>query len=232
MHQRRNTPIVKRRYVTDNRFHCQKLPCPRPNGEQAVSRDGKRLQIGGEVVWSLCGKQNSPMFGSCFGSAEYPSRIRRVFPVGSGPKVTSTQRFQNKSQTWASFAGKRHRHTSAMQKRAPANADALCALGGEARIRTGGEGFAGPCLTTWPLRRYEKGRSRPALVLAWSGLRGSNPRPPPWQGGALPTALSPRAQGVIYGNSAARASKKWTSLQKSSFAQVDAIEIINGQQRC
>ena len=27
---------------------------------------------------------------------------------------------------------------------------------------------------------------------SWSGLRGSNPRPPPWQGGALPTALSPR----------------------------------------
>ena len=25
--------------------------------------------------------------------------------------------------------------------------------GGEARIRTGGKGFAGLCLTTWPLRR-------------------------------------------------------------------------------
>ena len=24
--------------------------------------------------------------------------------------------------------------------------------GGDARIRTGGEGFAGPCLTTWPRR--------------------------------------------------------------------------------
>ena len=78
--------------------------------------------------------------------------------------------------------------------------------GGEARIRTGGEGFAGPCLTTWPLRRYEKGRSRPALVLAWSGLRGSNPRPPPWQGGALPTALSPQAQRIIYGKPRPRAS--------------------------
>ena len=43
---------------------------------------------------------------------------------------------------------------------------------------------------------YEKGRTRPALKLAWSGLRGSNPRPPPWQGGALPTALSPQVRGI------------------------------------
>ena len=87
--------------------------------------------------------------------------------------------------------------------------------GGEARIRTGGEGFAGPCLTTWPLRRYEKGRSRPALVLAWSGLRGSNPRPPPWQGGALPTALSPQAQGIIYGNRRPRASPNFKFVRKN-----------------
>ena len=26
----------------------------------------------------------------------------------------------------------------------------------------------------------------------WSGLRGSNPPPPPWQGGALPNELNPR----------------------------------------
>ena len=29
-------------------------------------------------------------------------------------------------------------------------------------------------------------------VSAWSGLRGSNSVPPPWQGGALPDELSPR----------------------------------------
>ena len=92
--------------------------------------------------------------------------------------------------------------------------------GGEARIRTGGEGFAGPCLTTWPLRRYEKGRSRPALVLAWSGLRGSNPRPPPWQGGALPTALSPQAQGIIYGKPRPRASPNFKFVGKNFGEQV------------
>ena len=29
-------------------------------------------------------------------------------------------------------------------------------------------------------------------LLLWSGLRGSNPPPPPWQGGALPNELNPR----------------------------------------
>ena len=44
--------------------------------------------------------------------------------------------------------------------------------GGATRIRTGDQGFAGPCLSH--------------LAMApWSGLRDSNPRPPPWQGGAL-----------------------------------------------
>ena len=32
--------------------------------------------------------------------------------------------------------------------------------GGEARIRTGGKGFAGLCLTTWPLRLICKGPIR------------------------------------------------------------------------
>ena len=69
--------------------------------------------------------------------------------------------------------------------------------GGENRIRTGGEGFAGLCLTTWP--------SRPGTIRAgvlyvagpdvqWSGQRGSNPRPPPWQGGALPAEPCPHME--------------------------------------
>ena len=41
------------------------------------------------------------------------------------------------------------------------------------------EGFADLCLTTWPQHRI------------WSGLRGSNSLPPPWQGGALPDELKP-----------------------------------------
>ena len=48
------------------------------------------------------------------------------------------------------------------QEKGACYADALNSLGGEARIRTGGEGFAGPCLTTWPLRHMKKAdRDRP-----------------------------------------------------------------------
>ena len=56
---------------------------------------------------------------------------------------------------------------------------ALGRSGGEARIRTGGKGFAGLCLTTWPLRRrYEKGRfeNRPdACDGADNGARTRDP---------------------------------------------------------
>ena len=31
------------------------------------------------------------------------------------------------------------------------------------------------------------------VLKIWSGKRGSNPRPPPWQGGALSTELFPQA---------------------------------------
>ena len=55
----------------------------------------------------------------------------------------------------------------------------LFSLGGATRNRTGDKGFADPCLTSWPWRR-------------WSGLRGSNPPPRPWQGRALPNELNPR----------------------------------------
>ena len=49
------------------------------------------------------------------------------------------------------------------------------------------KGFADLCLTTWLWCHIKK----------WSGLRGSNPLPPPWQGGALPDELNP----LIYGAS-------------------------------
>jgi hypothetical protein len=44
-------------------------------------------------------------------------------------------------------------------------------------IRTRGEGFADPCLTTWRRRRIRKVKS---------GRWDSNPRPSPWQGDVLP----------------------------------------------
>ena len=59
--------------------------------------------------------------------------------------------------------------------------------GGDTRNRTGDKGFADLCLTSWLCRRLKKGPARKSdLLLSWSGKRGSNSRPPPWQGGALP----------------------------------------------
>ena len=88
-------------------------------------------------------------------------------------------------------------YPTAPQSRQRKKADILCQplelSGGDVRIRTGDKGFAGLCLTTWPRRHMLRAGTRPALCIAWSGLRGSNPRPQPWQGCALPTALSPRA---------------------------------------
>ena len=71
--------------------------------------------------------------------------------------------------------------------------------GGDARIRTGGEGFAGLCLTTWPRRHVTKKVDRRSCIdrpsrSQWSGRRGSNPRPRPWQGRALPAEPRPRAR--------------------------------------
>jgi hypothetical protein len=64
---------------------------------------------------------------------------------------------------------------------------------GAARIRTGDKGFAVLCLTTWPRRRSAKGSSAGDRVAPprESGKPDSNRRPPPWQGGALPTELFP-----------------------------------------
>ena len=59
------------------------------------------------------------------------------------------------------------------------------------RFELGNEGFADPCLTTWLCHRMEKGAKCLLLFHLWSGRRGSNSLPPPWQGGALPDELRP-----------------------------------------
>ncbi len=61
--------------------------------------------------------------------------------------------------------------------------------GGDTRIRTGDGDFADLCLTTWRCR------------LLWSGRRDSNPRQPPWQGGALPAELLPLTCEIKVSNS-------------------------------
>ena len=54
------------------------------------------------------------------------------------------------------------------------------------------EGFADPCLTTWP--RHPIWSDDYHSI--WSGRRGSNSLPPPWQGGALPDELRPHIRCI------------------------------------
>ncbi len=43
----------------------------------------------------------------------------------------------------------------------------------------------------------KRGRLKSCLLsVRWSGLRGSNSLPPPWQGGALPDELNPHTYGA------------------------------------
>ena len=92
----------------------------------------------------------------------------------------------------------------------------LFIFGGDTQIRTGDQGFAGPRLTTWLCRHKNLWCPKPDLnrhgsnirgilsplclpipppgqhlfFFIWSGKRGSNPRPQPWQGCALPLSYS------------------------------------------
>ena len=54
------------------------------------------------------------------------------------------------------------------------------------------EGFADPCLTTWPRHHIRSS----CCCSIWSGRRGSNSLPPPWQGGALPDELRPHIRCI------------------------------------
>ena len=68
------------------------------------------------------------------------------------------------------------------------------------RFELGRQSFADSCLTTWlcrlikfkwKFRVISKRKGRLELSVLWSGWRGSNSLPPPWQGGALPDELHP-----------------------------------------
>ncbi len=44
--------------------------------------------------------------------------------------------------------------------------------------------------------KLDKLRTLKVFSVLWSGLRGSNSLPPPWQGGALPDELNPQTDGA------------------------------------
>ena len=117
------------------------------------------------------------------------SRSGRPGPVPKGLSAPSGEARAARARPGASrvllaapeSAPRRHRAPSRPRKRKGPlrEGGALGRSGGEARIRTGGKGFAGLCLTTWPLRRrYEKGRfeNRPdACDGADNGARTRDP---------------------------------------------------------
>ena len=64
------------------------------------------------------------------------------------------------------------------------------------RFELGNEGFADPCLTTW-LCHHIRETAFSGRFSVWSGRRGSNSLPRPWQGRALPDELRPRMAPVF-----------------------------------
>ncbi len=77
--------------------------------------------------------------------------------------------------------------------------DRIFALEAPPRIELGVRALQAPAL---PLGHgavfgFKKmGRINKPLCVRWSGLRGSNSLPPPWQGGALPDELNPHFHGA------------------------------------
>ena len=71
-------------------------------------------------------------------------------------------------------------------------------FGGGYRSRTDHQSFADSCLTAWLSRHkilnFMLASFQIFKVKKWSGKRGSNPRPSPWQGDALSTELFPHRQ--------------------------------------
>ena len=63
--------------------------------------------------------------------------------------------------------------------------------GGDTRIWTGESGFCRPMPYHLAMSPFWKRRLIISAFFFWSGRRGSNSLPPPWQGGALPDELRP-----------------------------------------
>ena len=63
--------------------------------------------------------------------------------------------------------------------------------GGATRNRTGESRICSPLPYRLAMAPYKRFAPFGANRFLWSGLRGSNSLPPPWQGGALPDELRP-----------------------------------------
>ena len=71
--------------------------------------------------------------------------------------------------------------------------------GGGTPIRTGGKGFAVPCLTTWPCRRYEKSRTGIRLREHMERATGFEPATSTLARWRATNCAKPAMRGLLYG---------------------------------
>ena len=81
-------------------------------------------------------------------------------------------------------------------RRLPRPADCF---GGGTPIRTGGKGFAVPCLTTWPCRRYEKSRTGIRLREHMERATGFEPATSTLARWRATNCAKPAMRGLLYG---------------------------------
>ena len=86
--------------------------------------------------------------------------------------------------------------TRSEPRRLPRPAD--CS-GGGTPIRTGGKGFAVPCLTTWPCRRYEKSRTGIRLREHMERATGFEPATSTLARWRATNCAKPAMRGLLYG---------------------------------
>ena len=89
-----------------------------------------------------------------------------------------------------------HKIQGAICRKTPASDLPAGVLEVTGRFELPNEGFADPCLTTW-LCHHIRETAFGGRFSVWSGRRGSNSLPRPWQGRALPDELRPHMAPVF-----------------------------------
>ena len=86
-------------------------------------------------------------------------------------------------------------HGFAKRKRTPRRTPVYNAMEAKPGFEPGVKALQASALPLGHFAVYAKGRLKSARHIQWSGQRGSNPRPQPWQGCALPTEPCPHVVG-------------------------------------
>ena len=139
------------------------------------------------------------------GLCEHYRYFRLSSPASSRDK---TQRSGSAAKSEEARARREESPTGKADWRFLSGADVAPKLEVTPGFEPGNQGFADPCLTTWLCHHlmsllYAAFWKKSTLFLnamptlscghcIWSGQRGSNSLPPPWQGGALPDELRPQ----------------------------------------